>query len=171
MHPNAILVERLFTALHRHDAAAMAECYHQDHPHFHDIAFDWKTKPEICDMWRMICGGDSDIKVDIKQVEADDRRGIARITDTYYFGRDRKRGKEGRPVVNEITSGFTFRDGLIVEHIDTCDPRIWGAQALAWPLGWIAGRLRPVRSFAANRKVTAFVKEHPVAEGRAWTRT
>jgi len=39
MHSNAIVIERLFTSLDRHDHRAMADCY-DENATFHDIAFD-----------------------------------------------------------------------------------------------------------------------------------
>jgi ketosteroid isomerase-like protein len=171
IHPNAALIERLFAALNAHDASAMAACYHRDNPTFHDIAFDLKTAREIHDMWRMICEGDSEVAVTVEQVEADDQRGVARIVDRYFFGRNKKKGTFGRPVVNRITSRFRFRDGLIVEQIDDCDPRAWATQALGGPLGWIAGRSRPVRAGAAHRKLKAFLKENPAPTSRGSTQT
>ena len=161
IHPNAALIERLFAALNAHDASAMATGYHLDNPTFHDIAFDFKTRREIHDMWRMICEGDSEVVVNVEQVDADDQRGVRPGSSTGpLFGRNKKKGKAGRPVVNHITSRFGFRDGLIVEQIgDDCDPRAWAKQALGGPLGWIAGRSRSARAGAAHRKLKKFLKE------------
>jgi ketosteroid isomerase-like protein len=161
MHPNAALIERLFTALDRHDAAAMASCY-SDGVIFRDIAFHIAGKPRLYGMWRMICEGESGLRVTIRTIEADDRSGQARIVDVYQFGRDTKNGKEGRPVVNEITSHFTFRGGLIEEHFDSCDERAWADQAIGGPAGWLAGHSRLARAISANRKLDRFLHEHPV---------
>jgi hypothetical protein len=161
-HPNALVIERLFAALNQHDATAMAACYREGKVIFHDIAFHFEEKPGIHDMWRMICEGESGIQATVKAIDATDRTGEARIVDTYQFGRDSRKGKKGRPVVNEITSRFRFRDGLIEEHIDDCDPRVWAQMALGGPLGWIAGRIRWLRAKSATRKLEAFLHEHPV---------
>jgi ketosteroid isomerase-like protein len=161
MHPNALLIERLFTALDRHDAAAMAACYRTAPVAFHDIAFHIVEKARLYGMWRMICEGESGIHVIIKSIDAGDHEGEARIVDEYRFGRDMKRGKEGRPVVNEITSCFTFRDGLIEKQRDFCDERAWARQAIGGPVGWIAGRIGLMRSFSANRKLDEFLRQHP----------
>jgi hypothetical protein len=162
IHPNALLLERLFAALHHHDAGAMAACYADDALKFHDIAFHIESKPRLYGMWRMVCEGESDIHVKVNSIEADGHGGEARIIDTYRFGREAKKGKEGRPVVNEIVSRFRFRDGLICEQIDSCDERAWADQAIGGPLGWVAGRIRLVRSLSANRKLDRFLREHPV---------
>ena len=160
-HPNAMLIARLFAALDEHDAEAMATCYRTDKVTFHDIAFDIHEKPRLYGMWRMICEGESGIRVSVKSIEADDLRGEARIVDRYQFGKDTKKGKAGRPIVNEITSRFCFHDGLIEEQTDFCDARTWAEQAIGGLGGWLAGRLRFLRSFTANRKLGRFLREHP----------
>ena len=162
MHPNALLIERLFTALDRHDAAAMASCYRDDAVTFHDIAFHIVEKSRLYGMWRMICEGESGIHVTIKSITADDREGEARIVDEYRFGRNTSRHKEGHPVVNEITSRFRFRDGLIEEQFDSCDEREWARQAMGGPVGWVAGRSRLLRALPANGKLKRFLRKHPV---------
>jgi len=161
-HSNALLIERLFVAIDRHDGAAVAACYRDDSVVFHDIAFHIESKPRLADMWRMVCEGESGLKVSIKSIVADDHSGEARIVDTYCFGKDTAKGRKGRPVVNEIRSLFQFRDGLIQEHIDECDQRAWGEQAIGGTFGWLAGRVRFLRSFAANRKLDRFLRKHPL---------
>jgi ketosteroid isomerase-like protein len=161
-HPNALLIERLYTALDRHDAATMADCYHANPVTFHDIAFQIDDKARLYGMWRMICEGESGIRVTIKNITADDRYGEARIVDTYQFGRDSAKREEGQPVVNEITSLFRFRDGLIEKHEDLCDERAWANQAMGGPKGWLAGRIRLLRAVSARRKLNKFLRKHPV---------
>src|SRR5262245_17771207 len=157
-HPNALLVERLFAALNRHDAGAMAECYGADAT-FHDIAFDLRGNRRIHNMWRMICEGESEIAVTVESIEANDRTGTARIVDSYQFGRSSR--KPGRPVVNPITSQFVFKDGRIAEQVDHCDPRKWADMAIGGPRGWLAGRIGLLRSITANLKVFWFIARHP----------
>jgi ketosteroid isomerase-like protein len=171
VHPNAQLIERLYTALQRHDADGMAACYRDDRVRFHDIAFEIREKSRLYGMWRMICEGESGIRVTVEHIRADDRIGEARIVDCYDFGRNMERGERGRPVVNHITSRFRFRDGLIVEHVDDCDERAWAEQALGGPLGWIAGRVRLARSMTANRKLDRFLRDHPVPAAADSVRT
>ena len=160
-HPNALLIERLYTALDRHDAAAMASCYHPNLVRFRDIAFEIEDRTRLHGMWRMICEGESGIRVTIKSITADDREGEARIVDTYQFGRDSSKGKEGQRVVNDITSVFRFRDGLITKHDDFCDERAWASQAMGGAAGWLAGRSRMARASSAKRKLDRFLRKHP----------
>src|SRR5262245_39319932 len=167
VHPNAQLIERLYTALHRHEADAMAACYSDDTVRFHDIAFEIRKKSRLYGMWRMICEGESGIKVKIEHIRADDRVGEARIVDCYDFGKNSAKNDPGRPVVNAITSRFRFLDGRIVEHVDECDEREWAEQAIGGPFGWVAGRVRLARSFTANLKLDLFLRRHPVPAGAA----
>jgi len=66
-------------------------------------------------------------------------------------------------VVNEITSRFRFRGSLIAQHVDDCDPRAWARQAFGDAAGWLSGRIRLVRAFAANLKLNRFLRAHPAA--------
>ena len=154
MHSNADLLHRLFTALDRHDHRAMASCYHPAAT-FRDIAFDLRGSRQIHGMWHMICKGD--IRATFKVVHANDQEGRVRLVDRYTFGATRKPLKSGRPVRNVIDSRLRFRDGLIIEHRDTCDARAWAKSALGGPIGFFAGRIRFLRSHAAKKKLDGFV--------------
>jgi hypothetical protein len=105
-------------------------------------------------MWHMICDR-TDIRATFDVLNADDREGRVSLVDEYTF-RD-----TGRKVRNVIDSRFRFEDGFIVEHRDYCDPGIWAAMALGGLKGWLAGRIRLLRSFTANKKLDAFISAHP----------
>src|SRR3954462_7066779 len=105
MHPNAALLDRLFTALDRHDHATMAACYHLDAT-FRDIAFDLHGRKEIHSMWHMICEGD--IRATFEVVHADEQKGKVKLVDTYPFGATKDPPKPGRPVRNVVDSRFLF---------------------------------------------------------------
>ena len=63
---------------------------------------------------------------------------------------------------NPIRSEFTFEDGLIRTHVDHCDEKAWARQAVGGgPAGFLAGRLRPLRSLIARRRLRRFVGSHP----------
>jgi ketosteroid isomerase-like protein len=157
MHPSAVLIEKLFGALDRHDPRAMAECYHSDAV-FRYIAFSLRGKREIDAMWRMICGGRSNIRATCEVIEADDHTGRARVVDDYtFFESDDSPPSSGRPVHNVIDSNFRFRDGLIIEHTDVCDAAEWGRMAIGGVRGFLAGQLRFLRSRKARQKLDAFL--------------
>ena len=162
MHANAALLDRLFTALVARDPEAMASCYRPD-ARFRDIAFDLDSSDEIADMWRMICSDEVDMKVlDFEIVEADDRAGRARIVERYAFGASKDPPRAGAPVTNAIESSFEFEEGGIRSQIDSCDSKLWARQALGKGIkGFLAGRIRPLRSLVARRKLARFVRTHP----------
>jgi ketosteroid isomerase-like protein len=154
-HPNALLLRRLFTSLQSRDHDAMADCYAPSAT-FRDIAFDLQDRTEIHAMWRMICATTA-VTVTIEELEADDYAGRARVVDDYVFSGTRRR------VVNPIESRFTFQNGRIVEHRDDCDARRWAAQAFGGVKGWLAGRVRLLRSRAAARKLRPYLTRHATA--------
>lgn len=162
MHPNAALLSTLFAALDAHDHEAMAACYHPE-ARFRDIAFDRHRRGQIHDMWRMICSGDSDIRVlDVEIVEAGDRGGRARVVEKYRFGASKDPPRAGRRIVNAIDSRFGFEDGLIRRQDDDCDAKAWARQALGDGVkGFLAGRIRFLRSRTAETKLAAFLKANP----------
>lgn len=154
MHPNFALLNKLFTALGDHDHETMASCYHPQ-ARFRDIAFDLEGREQIHGMWRMICSGD--IRVQFEILEADDRSGRVRLVDTYSF--DAKERPPGRPVRNEILSRFEFEDGRIISQDDRSDAKEWARQAVGGLRGFLAGRLRFLRSRKARAKLDRFLAE------------
>jgi ketosteroid isomerase-like protein len=148
MHPNAKLLQQLYTGLDQREHQAMTDCYHADAT-FHDIAFDLKGKDQIRSMWQMICDGDIRATFDI--VSVDDREGVVTLVDEYTFR------ETGRRVRNPIESRFRFRDGLIVEHRDSCDPRAWAAEAIGGVGGFLAGRLHFLRAWKARGMLRSFI--------------
>ena len=152
MHPNGVLLQRLFAALNRHDHSAMTACYHPEAT-FHDIAFDLIGRDRIGQMWRMICKGD--IKATVDGIQADDKNGRTNLVDTYSFG------EKKLPVRNVIESRFKFQDGLIIEQRDSCDARGWAKQAVGGVPGFLAGRIHFLRSLMANKKLDKFIRDFP----------
>src|SRR5919109_802291 len=148
MHNNGKVLQQLFAAVNAHDHAAIAACYHSDAV-FRDIAFDLHGAREIHAMWHMICSGD--LTATVHTLEADGDKGRAQVTDEYTFS------ETGRKVCNPIESSFRFRDGLIIEHCDECDPRNWAAMALGGVSGFVAGRFEFVRRWKARKKLARFV--------------
>jgi ketosteroid isomerase-like protein len=156
MHPNGTLLQRLYSALDRHDHQAMGACYHPTKEVvFHDIAFDLTDSKRILAMWHMICA-DTDIKATFDIIQADDREGRVSLVDEYTFK------STGNSIRNVIDSRFHFADGYIVEHRDFCDARAWASQAFGpGPKAFLAGRIRLARSFIAKEKLHAFIRKHP----------
>jgi hypothetical protein len=138
MHPNGLMLQRLFTALDVHDHPTMAECY-APAASFRDIAFDLEGKAKIHAMWQMICEG-SDLRASFEILHADDGEGRVALVDHYTFSDTKFK------VRNVIDARFRFENGLIVQHHDHGGLR-----------GFLAGRFRFVRARAAEAKLKAFM--------------
>jgi len=127
---NANLIEQLYGAMDRHDGDAMAKLY-DPNGRFHDPAFGDLTGAEAGDMWRMLTGRATDLKVELADHGASGDQGTAHWIATYTF-------RGGRHVVNDIHAKFRFRDGKIVEHEDSFSFFRWARQALG-PAGLVLG--------------------------------
>ena len=123
MHPNASIVERLYTALDATDGDAMASLYTPDAT-FEDPAFGRLEGPEVGAMWRMLCSQARDLSASVSDIEADEHEGSARWQATYTFS------ATGRHVENRIEARYRFRDGLIADHRDRFSIWRWSRQAL-----------------------------------------
>ena len=159
MHPNGLLLRRLFTALDVHDHPTMAECY-APAASFRDIAFDLKGKPQIHAMWQMICDAVTSARPSRWSTPTMSKAASPSSITT----------RSARPkfkVRNVIDARFRFENGLIVQHHDQCDAKAWAAMAFHGGVrGFLAGRFRFVRSRAAQAKLKAFMDgqaAHPAA--------
>jgi ketosteroid isomerase-like protein len=148
MADNAELISQLYEALNRHDGDAMAKLYDPD-GRFHDPAFGELTGAEAGDMWRMLAGRTTDLKVELAEHEADRDEGSAHWIATYTF-------RGGRRVVNDVHARFRFRDGRIAEHDDSFSFWLWARQALG-PAGLILGL--PPMNLLVRRKARGDLAE------------
>jgi len=152
MHPNAALIERFYRAFQQRDAATMASCYHPD-VRFSDPVFPDLKGPRAGNMWKMLCERGKDLKIEFRDVRADDNTGSAHWDAWYTFA------TTGRPVLNRIDATFEFRNGKIVKHTDAFDLHRWAGQALGTPgklLGWTPFLQNKIRGMAA-KNLDAFV--------------
>jgi hypothetical protein len=101
----------------------------------------------------MIC--ETDIRASVHLLEVDDRVGHVNLIYDYTSR------STGRAVHDVIDSHFHLLDGLIVEHQDSCDARVWAAMALGGAIGFIAGWFRFSRCFKARQLLQEFIENHP----------
>jgi ketosteroid isomerase-like protein len=141
MADNDNVIESLYDAMNRHDGDAMAKLY-DPNGRFRDPAFGELSGAEAGDMWRMLTGRATDLKVELAEHEATGDEGSAHWTATYTF-------RTGRHVVNDIHAKFRFRDGKIVEHDDSFSFSRWARQALG-PAGLVLG-LPPMNLLVRRR--------------------
>jgi ketosteroid isomerase-like protein len=153
MDAHAALIERFYAAFARRDWQAMAACYHPE-VHFSDEVFDLHG-PDAGMMWRMLCTNGRDLELSWRDVAAEGDIGRAHWDARYTFS------ATGRTVLNRIDATFTFRDGLIVRHVDRFDFWAWSRQALGapgWVLGWTPLLRGKVRATAA-KNLAAFSRK------------
>jgi ketosteroid isomerase-like protein len=147
------LIDRLYTAFARRDGAAMAACYHAEAT-FSDPVFPGLRGAEVGAMWTMLCERASDLRIEHTASDAG-----AHWEAWYTFS------TTGRKVHNVIDARFAFRDGLIVEHVDTFDFWAWSRQALGVPgllLGWTP-MLRTKVGATARKGLDKFIATRSVA--------
>ena len=133
------IIQQFYEAFSRKDAETMAACYHPDAT-FRDEAFDLKGA-EVGDMWRMLCKNGKDLTLTFSDVTDHSAHWEAH----YTFS------KTGRKVHNIIDAQFKFKDGKIIEHVDTFDFWRWSRQslgAIGWLMGWSGWLKQKVRTSA-----------------------
>lgn len=126
------LAESFYEAFAARDAKAMGALYAED-ASFEDPVFGKLDAAKVRFMWRLLLGRATDLAVSYEVQEATDTTARVAWTAGYTFG------QTGRPVVNNVTANLTFRDGLIVRHVDSFSFWAWSRQALGLPgllLGW-----------------------------------
>jgi ketosteroid isomerase-like protein len=154
MHRNAELIRDFYTCLGNRDARGMAACYHPS-VKFSDEVFTDLEGAQATGMWRMLCERGTDLKIEFRDIKADDSTGRARWEAWYTFS------PTGRRVHNKIDARFEFRGGKIFRHRDTFDFQAWAAQALGPKgrlLGWSGFLKKRVRA-TAKKTLAAFMQE------------
>lgn len=126
MHANARLIDRFYRAFQQRDAATMGSCYHPQ-ARFSDPAFPDLDAEGVRAMWSLLCARGKDLRLEFRDVQADERTGSAHWEAWYTFS------QTGRSVHNIIDARFEFRDGLILRHVDDFDFHRWAGQALGLP--------------------------------------
>jgi len=102
MHSNAELIEKFYRAFQKRDAAAMASCYHAQ-VQFSDPVFTDLKGAHAGAMWRMLAERGTDLRIEFRNVRADERTGTAHWEAWYTFS------GTGRKVHNIIDASFEFK--------------------------------------------------------------
>ena len=150
------LVDTFYTALAQRDADAMVACY-RDEVIFEDPVFGELTGGDACDMWRMLCSSDTDLRVEHTILAATETAASANWVAHYTFS------ATGRAVRNDVTATMRIEDGRIVDHRDHFDLWSWASQALGLPgklLGWSPPLKAKVRK-TALASLADYQAEHP----------
>jgi ketosteroid isomerase-like protein len=140
------IITRFYTAFAARDHETMARCYAAD-AHFSDPVFTDLHGPSVTAMWRMLCERATDLRITFRDVTATGDAGAAHWEAWYTYS------ATGRTVHNVIDATFTFREGLIVRHVDRFDLYAWARQALGIRgllLGWAPAVQNVIRRTAAQ---------------------
>ena len=154
VHPNVKLIRNFYTSFGNRDARGMAGCYHPS-VKFSDEVFTDLEGARAAGMWQMLCERGKDLRIEFRDIAADDSDGHAHWEAWYTFS------PTGRRVHNKIDADFEFRDGKIFRHRDRFNFWSWARQALGptgWLLGWSGFVRKRVRS-QAERNLAAFLRE------------
>ena len=146
MNANEQLITRFYTAFQKKDGAAMAACYHPD-VQFSDPVFTDLRGARPGAMWKMLTQKAESLKIEFRDVKADDKSGSCHWEAWYPFS------ATGRKVHNVIDASFEFRDGKIWRHTDRFSFHRWAGQALGPAgllLGWTPLLQNKVRKMAAK---------------------
>jgi ketosteroid isomerase-like protein len=146
VNANEQLIQRFYAAFQQRDANAMVACYAPG-VEFSDPVFPALKGARAGAMWQMLCARGKDLRIEFRDVRADDRTGSAHWDAWYSFS------ATGRKVHNSIDATFEFADGRIVKHTDRFDLHRWAGQALGPAgklLGWTPMVQNKIRSMAAK---------------------
>lgn len=154
MNSNEQLIQKFYTSFQNKDYKGMQECY-ADNATFSDSVFVNLNSKQVKAMWQMLITNGKDLKLEFKNIEADEKTGKAHWDAYYTFT------KTGKKVVNKIDARFTFENGKIVQHIDTFSFYNWARQALGFTgllLGWTPFLKNKIRTLAM-KNLQAFMKQ------------
>ncbi len=144
-----------YAAFGARDGDAMAAHYAPGST-FRDPAFGELSGEEAGDMWRMLTGRATDLRIELPAHDATADTGTANWIAHYTFA------TTGRPVVNDIQARFRFADdGRFAEHIDDFSFHTWSKQALGTIgtlLGWT-----PILPAMTKKKARAQLDEFRAA--------
>ena len=131
MTTNEQLITSFYKAFQNKDYKTMQQCY-ADNAVFNDEVFKNLNALQVRAMWEMLIKRGKDLKLEFKNVTADDKNGSAEWIATYTFSATK------RKVVNHIKANFTFENGKIIKHNDSFDFYKWAKQALGFK-GFVLG--------------------------------
>ena len=155
---NEELITKFYSSFAEGNADEMISCYN-DAVEFSDPAFGLLKGEDAKNMWRMLIErSKGNLKIEFKNVSANDEKGSADWTAQYLFT------KTGRNVYNMIHAEFEFHDGKIIRHRDNFDIWKWSKQALGIPgilFGWSSFMQNKIRQNALE-SLKQFTKNKPV---------
>ncbi len=132
MTANEQTIQKFYSAFQDKDYKTMQDCY-AENASFSDPVFKNLTAAQVRAMWEMFCVKSKDLKIEFRNIKADETTGSGEWTATYLFS------STGKKVVNNITANFFFENEKILKHTDSFNFYKWAKQALGLTgvlLGW-----------------------------------
>ncbi|WP_144665860.1 nuclear transport factor 2 family protein [Dokdonia sp. Hel_I_53] len=149
---NKELLEKFYTSFAQGNFKGMTECY-DENILFKDPVFGTLRGKRARAMWEMLLSRKSkDLEINYEIINSTTEQGNVRWTATYLYG------KKKRKVINNVSSNFKFKNGKIVEHIDSFNLWKWTKQALGsigYVLGWTPFLKKKMQD-ATNKKLDDF---------------
>ena len=147
------LLSRFARAVAANDGAGFAALFTEDGVYDDGFFGEYQGRNAIVDMLQHFHDTGSNYRWDFFDPLSDGRTGYARYRFSYASGMP---GAEGKPVVFEGISFFTFRDGLIARYSESFDRGMALAQQ-----DFAAERIKKVLvKLAARQNAGAAAKEH-----------
>lgn len=147
------LLSRFAKAVAANDGAGFSALFTADGVYDDGFFGEYKGRKAIADMLQHFHDTGSGYRWDFFDPLSDGRTGYARYRFSYASGMP---GAEGKPVVFEGISFFTFRDGLIARYCESFDRGMALAQQ-----DFAAERIKKVLlKLAARQNASAAAKEH-----------
>lgn len=139
MNTNEQLIHHFYTSFQLKDIQAMQDCY-AENAQFNDPVFTNLNATEVRSMWAMLVKNGKDMRLEFKNIKANDNGATAEWDAWYTFS------KTGNKVHNQIKASFMIENGKIVRHTDHFNFYKWASQALG-----ITGKLLGWTSFLRNK--------------------
>ena len=152
---NKELIENFYTAFSNGNVNGMIDCYHKDIV-FQDPAFGVLKGERASKMWEMLLSRSTkSTKINFDTVQADSKTGSANWVAEYNYG------EKNRKVINNVSANFKFKDGKIIEHIDTFNLWTWTQQAmgfLGYLMGWTSFMKTKIQK-TTNKQLNEFIEK------------
>lgn len=133
MGANAELVTQFYQAFQKRDGQTMAGFYAPD-ALFSDPGFPKLSGYEAGMMWRMLCEGGKDLRLEFSEIQELGPDVVTAHWEAWYTF-----GATGQKVHNQIDATITIKDGKFIKHVDSFDFYRWSKQAfgpVGLALGW-----------------------------------
>lgn len=153
---NKEIIKKFYTSFSNGDVKGMLACYDKEIV-FQDAVFGKLKGERAFKMWEMLLSKKKeDTIINFNNIEVTNESGNANWIAKYYYGDKR------RKVVNKVTANFKFKDGKIIEHLDTFDLWKWTKQAMGiigYLIGWTSFMKKKIQ-LTTNKNLDEFIKQN-----------